>query len=244
MSINFYGKTHIMYNKIKNILLITVTLIIATGCVSVQETIPFKPFKNTEASVGVMYVEPVPAETQYTGSIGLLDYAIIAGVNSSLDEYLKTLTFEDYPLLASSVTDKLKEKGYNARLVETPISLEIAKKIDAPKENVNKSDFKPVIQGEQMDYVVLIQKSAIGTTRSYYGPVPTSEPLAMTALNVQMVELATGNVMWYRNIRKVATIETPWDEPDNYPNMTNSIYTNFNQAMQEVLAELDQLPIK
>lgn len=230
-----------MYNKIKNILLITATLFIATGCVSVQEPIPFKPMTNTNATVGVMYVEPVPAETQYTGSIGLLDYAIIAGVNSSLDEYLKSLTFEDYPLLASLVADKLKEKGFNARLIDTPVSLELAKKIDAPKENVNKSDFKPLIKNEPMEYLVLIQKSAIGTTRSYYGPVPTSEPLALTALNVQMVELATGNVLWYRNIRKVATIETPWDEPDNYPNMTNSIYTNFNQAMQEVLAELDQL---
>jgi hypothetical protein len=218
--------------------------LLATGCVSVQEPVPLQPIANQTAKVGVMYVEAVPAETQYTGSIGLLDYAIIAGVNKSLDTYLKSLTFEDYPVLVNEVTSKLQAKGFNAQLIDPPISLDLAKKIDLPKENKNDSDFSAITKGQDIDYLVLIQKPAIGTTRSYYGPVPTSEPLAMVALRVEMVELATGNLLWYRNLREVATIDTPWDEPDTYPNMTNSIYKNFNTAMQKVLLELDQLPQK
>ena len=110
---------------------------VLSGCVSTQQpiTVDEAALSNEEVVVGIILTEAPVAETFYTGSIGLLDYAIIAGVNSTLDEHLSTLEFDDYPLIGQQLQAVLQEKGVNTKLIEQPIALEQAEKFKSPKES-------------------------------------------------------------------------------------------------------------
>ncbi len=229
-----------MFNKFKTALVLGMALVLG-ACASTQEAVPFSQNIDKNKKIGVMYVEPVKAETGYTGQIGLLDYGIISAVNAGLDKHLKAQVFDEYQALPQQLTDALNAKGYQANLVTEAITRKVADKFKTPSKNINKTDFSKYKEAHGIDYLVLVDMPSIGTTRSYYGPVPTSEPLASARVQVQMVDLNNGAVVWFNNAYQSKVIEMPWDESDGYPNLTNAVYTNLHSVVQVILQDVNRI---
>ena len=214
----------------------TLTLI---GCVNIPEPIPLQIPSDDKVNIGVILTEPPEAAAQYTGNIGLLDLAIISGANSALNSHLKTLTFEDYEALPAQIVEILEARGFHAQVIDQVIPRDIAKKLSSHKEGLSQNDFLPYLDNIDVDYVLLLNMSAIGTTRPYYGFLPTAPPQANTALWGELVNLGSKKVFWYKGINSLKTIPEPWDEPDQgYPNLTNAVYLSLNEVLEMVKVEL------
>ena len=124
-------------------------------------------------------------------------------------------------------------------LINEPLTEDEVKNLKTPKEGVSQNDFSKYKEKYGLDYLMLINFKTIGTVRSYYGPVPTSEPLATSFITGQIIDLSTDKLSWYSDINIQKTIPSPWDEADsNYPNLTNSIYQSQNDAFRTIKSEL------
>jgi hypothetical protein len=209
-----------------------------TGC-AVQGPVQFTAQLDNNKTIGIVRTDARVAETQYTGQIGLLDYAVISAVNSSVDKHLKTLDFFDYRQVSQEIDAVLKGRGFKTLIIDEVIDLKTADKFKDPKDGKNKNDFSRFQKDYGVDYLLLVKMGAIGTTRSYYGPVPLTEPMSQAILVGQMIDLHTNELVWYRVATAQTMIQTPWDEADSqYPNLTNAVYSSLNDAMRMLEQDL------
>ena len=206
------------------------------GCVTPQA--PVKLSTAVEGKTVLVVQGELPqAETQYTGSIGLLDYGIISAANSSLDEHLKALTFPEYQMTLSTLEKKLTEKGIKIAHYKSKLTADEMGKIKDAKEGKNMTDLTVYQAQSPTDYVLLVLPGHLGTTRPYYGPVPTAEPVAVAAMTIQLIDVKTNELKWYSQINATNTIVAPWDEK-SFPNLTNAVYKSVNDLSRMLDAEL------
>ena len=211
------------------------------GCAAMQEPIPLSSniFDDKNQKIGLIYTDIPKAETVYTGSIGLLDYAIIAGTNDGLDKHLATLSFPEYEEFIKSISENLANKGLDLVLVDAPLTRESAKELKRPTEGKSNNDFSTQQSKYDLDMLLLIDFKSIGTTRSYYGFIPTSEPLAQSVIAGQLIDLSSNDLLWYSNTITQKTIPSPWDEADgDYPNLTGTVYQSLDESFKIINYEL------
>lgn len=225
-----------MNNKMK-LFSITALLLLVTACATPPPTISFTEPASKEAKIAVVYVEPQKSRANYTGNIGLLDFAIIAAANSGLNNHLEGLSFDDYIQLPKDLSAALIEKGYSAVVAEKPMPIDLAKKLKNHKQGVSRNDYSRYKEDLDVDHVLIIRMPHAGTTRPYYGFMPVMEPMATASLWAELVEIETNKVMWYQNLSTKTLIPGPWDEK-NYPNLTNSVYTSVNQVIEMLKADM------
>ncbi|WP_333797789.1 hypothetical protein [Rheinheimera sp.] len=213
------------------------TLLVLTGCAAVQQDVKFQSAGLENKSIVIVKSELKPAETQYTGSVGLLDYGIISAANSGLDRHLKALTFSEFDRVYSTIESNLKKHNISISYAPNILDRKTVDKIKAPKNGKNVNDLAALTGNSSANYVLLILPGHFGTTRSYYGPVPTSEPTAVSGVQIQLIDAKTNELKWYRYISSSKTIPAPWDEA-NYPNLTSSLYNSVNELSKLIEAEL------
>jgi hypothetical protein len=216
-------------------------LLSVIGCATTQKPIPFSSTVfNENKKIGIVYTAVPKATTSYTGSIGLLDYAVISAANEGLDSYLATLTFPEYDQFQSALAESLTSKGINLIEIKEPITREKAKNLKRPSEGKSKNDFSEYKSEYDLDMLILIDLTAIGTTRSYYGFLPTSEPLAHSSVVGQLIDLESNQLHWYSSTVNIKTIPTPWDEADaSYPNLTTSVYQSLDEAFETIKYQVE-----
>lgn len=218
-----------------------VALVAMVGCVAVQQPISFSLSPETaKGSIGIVQVEsPVPG-AQYTGNIGLLDLAIIAAANGGLNKHLKQQDFAaDYQKLPTELQGILEAKGYKVVMIDKDINTKVAAKFKAPVKGVNKTNFSSYKTQYGVDHLLILAMPSVGTTRSYYGPIPTSEPLATATISVELVDLNSNKVEWFSRETSSHVIEKPWDEGSkNWPNLTNAVFTSVDEAVKLIKTEL------
>lgn len=206
------------------------------GCVTPQA--PIQLAANVQGKTVLVVQGELPqAETQYTGSVGLLDYGIISAANASLDKHLKALTFPEYQMTISTLEKKLAEKGLNITHYEKKLTADEMAKIKDAKDGKNMTDLTTYLAKSTSDYVLFVLPGHLGTTRPYYGPVPTAEPVAVAAVTIQLIDVKTKELKWYSQINATNTITAPWDEK-NFPNLTNAVYKSVNDLSRMLDAEL------
>lgn len=216
-------------------------MIFLVGCASQQQPIALESsfYESTGKNIGILRTESPVATTVYTGSIGLLDYAVISAVNSGLDAHLATLTFSEYESFIDKLSASIGKAGFNVTVIDKPLTIQEAKDLKYPKEGISKNDFSEYKTKHNLDYLIVIHFRSIGTTRSYYSVAPTSEPLAMNNINGQIIDLNTNQLHWYANTVTTKSIQTPWDEStENYPNLTNAVYQALNDTLRGIVIEL------
>lgn len=212
------------------------------GCAAVQKPIHLssETLSQKDKRIGLLYTEPAKATTSYTGSIGLLDYAIIASANQGLDKHLETLKFPEYEDFIRTIKEDIEKNGGEIVIIDTPLTRASAEELKAPKEGKSNNNFSTYQNKYNLDMLLLINFKTTGTTRSYYGFIPTSEPTAQTIITGQLVDLNTNQLLWYSNSISQKVISSPWDESDiGYPNLTSSVYQSLNDTLKAINYELE-----
>lgn len=214
-------------------LAIVFTVLFASGCAHVQPPISLPSTylaNNAKPTIGVVKASTPTARTVNTGSMGLLDYAIVAAMNASLTDHLESLDLSEFSDLHTLMIEKLKADGFKVVFIDDEINWERLPKF-GEQVGFAVKDFRDFKTKYHVDQLLVLQLVSAGTTRSYYGPMPTSEPQAFATAQGQLVDLSNNQLVWYFEAKENIAINGAWDEPDlQFPLITNSLYQCVESA--------------
>jgi hypothetical protein len=210
---------------------------LVAGCATApQMPVPLAAEKlgATSGRVGVvMSTLPVP-DTAFPGAGCLLCQGAAALANSSLTTYARTLTAADLLTLKQEIVALLKKKGVNATAVESDVVMKNLPEISSKAPNMARRDFSSY-KG-QFDQLVVIDISQIGFTRSYSAYFPTSDPKAYLIGEGYMVDLSNNTFSWYELINPTKAADGKWDEPPQFPGLTNAYFQMLEMGRDQFKA--------
>ena len=206
-------------------------LLALTGCVVIQEPIPLSPtfYQNTHKTVGILKIEPPKASVSFSGSLGVLEYLIVEGINSNLNDFLSKIIFPEYNNGINSIADDLKTAGFNTVMIKKPISREALSNLKDPSNGNSSNDFSHYQKRHQLDYLLIINIASVGTEQGYYSVIPITPLNAQSRVSGQMIDLTTNKFIWY-DAELTATKEVAPLNQSNQTNQNSMTQTIENQA--------------
>ena len=227
------------------VLAISVLLMTLIGCASPQSQVVLNNdiIRNTDNRIGVAMDASPEAGLSLPGATCLLCLAVAVGVNSDLNAYAKTLSTDDLDDLKSSVGHALERQGRNIVVIEDDLAIDKLAKTRSLGEGFSKTDFSGFANKYQIDHMIVIDIDFIGLTRPYSSYIPTGQPQAAVRGRVSMVNLETNKYNWYLPISLYLSADGEWDEPTEFPNLTNAYYQVLENLRDMILAPLDEADV-
>jgi hypothetical protein len=173
--------------------------------------------------IGVAMTPLPKADTSFPGANCLLCLAAASTMNSSLTKHTQALPVDDVARIKTDVAEALRKKGY------TPVMLPDGIKIDdlprgAEGPNKPKYDFSSLAAKYQIDKLVVITIGSLGVQRNYSSYIPTGAPQATLTGAGYLVNLSNNTYEWYLPLAQTKSASGAWDEPPNYPGLTNAYF--------------------
>jgi hypothetical protein len=211
-----------------------------TGCAHIQPPVPLdKQFWDAkEPTIGVAITMVPPPVLALTGQQGMLDYAINRGVNSKLSDNVEKWQVRDLNTLPDVIVAKLQAKGYKVKRINEPVDLNVYKQTSF-REGYMGRDLAPIKGAYGVDRLLLVNVFSTGATRSYYGFVPTSVPMAQVSGQGLVVDLADNKLLWFKPFTAVQAAQGEWDEP-TYTNLSNAFYQAMDNSRQQMITPFEQ----
>lgn len=211
-----------------------------TGCAHVQPPVPLDQqfWDAKEPTIGVAITVVPPPVLALTGNQGVLDYAINKGVNSKLSDNVEKWQVRDLNTLPDVIVAKLEAKGYKVKRINEPVNLQSYKETSF-REGYTVRDLTPLKATYGVDRLLLVNVFATGATRSYYGFVPTSVPMAQVTGQGMVVDLADNKLLWFKPFAVVQAAQGEWDEP-TYTNLSNAFYQAMDTSRQQMITPFEQ----
>jgi hypothetical protein len=165
---------------------------------------------------------PTP-QVHMPGASCLLCILAAQVANADLLKYTDTLTTEDIAQLKQRVADSLRKKGATIKAIAEPIDVrglpDAERKDGAPRKN-----FASLKQKYGVDKLLVIEIAQLGFERTYSSYFPTSDPKGMFRGVGYIVDLGTNKYDWYLPVDVTRRTEGKWDEPRNFPGLTNAYF--------------------
>jgi hypothetical protein len=225
------------HNKL--ILLIGI-VVLFTGCASVQEPISVNQSIYQDGSENriAVIMTPLPEpDLAFPGADCLLCLVTAEALHTSLSDHAEGLDGSEFKLSKTHLADRLRDKGVDAVVVDEPLVLRELPKVKSSSENSVGRDFSALAEAHNVDYVLVISVSAYGFNREFASYIPTSEPMAVFKGKGFMVDPKTNTYVWYRPFDMAMGVEGEWDQPPEFPKLTNAFYQVVAEARDAVLAE-------
>lgn len=221
---------------------VLVALLLVTGCVSVQPNINIEPtfWSNNNQTIGVALAKLPKPMSAKSGNQGLLDIMINDANASDLDKHLATLDLSSVNKLRDDIVEYLNKKNITAKTIDTPVDVESLPEIQN-QQTVNgvhfaERDFSGLKEQYAVDKLLLVTVTRIGTLRSYYGFIPTSDPVGSSMINGKIINLSNNQLEWNQTAsQNVPNAEGDWDSPPAFPGLTKAVYSSFEQSQQMLL---------
>jgi len=222
-------------------------LLTLTGCVTPPQppvSLNAEFLTASDNRIGVaMDTMPSP-NLQLPGANCLLCIAVASGANSELSAHAKTLSTEELAQLKAEVLAVLKEQGRNVILVDDPLLINKLPKTKGLGEGFAKRDFSSFAEQHGLDHLLVIDINGIGMTRPYTSYIPMGAPQATVSGTAFLIDLQSNKYEWYLPIDLHLGTEGEWDEPKDFPGLTNSYYQVLESLRDRVLSPLTiQAPI-
>jgi len=87
-------------------------------------------------------------------------------------------------------------------------------------------DVTPILGKYGVDRLLLLSVDRFGAFRDYFVFVPTAAPLAMFQVRGELIDLTNNQILWRASTaqkQSLVAIEGNWDQPPDYPNLTQGI---------------------
>tara|TARA_B100000767_G_C19752295_1_gene531327 strand:- start:1233 stop:1946 length:714 start_codon:yes stop_codon:yes gene_type:complete len=224
---------------------ISVLLLTLIGCASPQPLVALNNdiIRNTDNRIGVAMNAFPEAGLRLPGADCLLCLAVAFGANSELNTHAKTLPTDDLDDLKNAVGDVLESQGKNVVVIEDDLDIDKLAKTKSLGEGFSKKDFSEFADKYHIDHMIVIDIDFIGLTRPYSSYIPTGQPQATVHGRVSMVNLETNKFNWYLPIASYLSADGEWDEPTEFPNLTNAYYQVIENIRDMLLAPLDEAEV-
>jgi len=214
-------------------------LLLVGGCapqpLKVDQTFWSKPGQR----IGLALTVPAKANASRAGAQGLLDQAINSAMAGSLEAHLATVNITALNNIVYAVSDSLKKRG------QTPVVLGLVTpgalqpfKTEGSNKDYGSKDLRPAGKDKQLDAILLVEVTAVGTLRSYYGFVPISAPAGYVAADSQMVDARSNKLIWRALNTQAQPVVGEWDTPPAYANVDQAIATAIAAMPALIAADL------
>jgi hypothetical protein len=193
---------------------------------------------GSSGKVGVAMSAVPAADTHLPGAGCLLCLAAASLANSSLTSHAKTLPSKDLASIQADVVEALRRKGVDVVVISDPIKIEDLPKNTSTAPNAARQDFSALKAKYGLDRLVMIDVTQQGFERTYSSYIPTSDPKGLVRGSAYLVNLGTQTYEWYTTINVVKATDKKWDEPPQFPGLTNAYYQAVEAARDTVVTPL------
>ena len=178
------------------------------------------------------------------GDVRLLDYAINAAATSTLSSYVEKLDDSEFNSVAQDLQTAAQSHGYTAEIISQKIDPSKLKDFKDPDSKdttyFEEKNFSALKAALGVDYLVFIKVNRVGVARPYKGFIPLADPKAILEASGELIDMSSNQLLWSSPIMESTAANGQWDEPPNYPGLTNSFYVSLAAAKQQIISEIGQ----
>jgi hypothetical protein len=194
--------------------------------------------RGDASRVGVAIRELPDREANYPGARCLACRPLASANNRALTLHAATLDGRaELEELRTETVALLKKRGIDA--------VEIAEALAADDEVVSAqgevtslpAQVDALRQRHRLGRLLVFEFESLGFARPYMHYVPASLPYAVVEGRAYMIELGSRRVSWMHRMRALPTADGEWDEPPDYPGLTNAYF----QAIESVKDRVKQI---
>ncbi len=221
------------------LLLSILTIVFASGCaVNPQLPVSYQSESLTAEDSVVVLMDSLPAPTMtYPGAGCLLCLAAASAGNQDLTKHAKTLSTDDIQSFVKEAEMALKNAGIAVQEIESnQIVIKDLPKFSSKELNTAKKNFGKLKDTYSASKYLVIDINYAGIQRTYSSYVATSEPHAVVAGALYLVDSATNKYDWYVPLSIKRFADGPWKEKPDFPNMTNAYYQAIEDARQKLIS--------
>jgi len=211
--------------KSRNLTGLSALLIFLTGCAT---TMPQAPITFSESSlqaepgrIGVGMTALPKIGTQLPGAFCLLCIAAARAANSALSSHAETLSYENLQDIKEGVASLLTKKGATVAVIGEELKVNELPDSSTKTPGFARKDFSQWAAKYKVDKVLVIDITSLGFVRTYSAYFPTSDPKSHFNGLGYIVNLKSNAYEWYHPVNIVKATDQNWDEPPNFPGLTN-----------------------
>ncbi|TAK72072.1 MAG: hypothetical protein EPO11_10490 [Gammaproteobacteria bacterium] len=202
---------------------ISIAFIFLAGCASERNIQLSDNFwQNKQQKIAVATTKAPTPQFYRVGQQGLLDVAINNSMNKDLDKRLERIDLDWYQQLPVSFSDQLKKRNIYAK--------SYLNQLDPDDDN-----YQRIAAQIDSDKILVIKLEEIGAKREYFGFIPKGAPEAVCEMTGELIDVKNNQVLWRYKTTAELPVKGNWDQPPNYPNLTNALQLAVNSARQELV---------
>lgn len=185
--------------------------------------------------VGVIMSALPKVDTTFPGAACLLCLAAASTANSALTKHAHTMSNQDFAKLKDEIADTLRKKGVEVTVISEDFNAKNLKDAPAPASNSAKKDFRALKDKYHVDHLALVTIEFAGFQRNYSSYISRGDPVAAVQGTVSVVNLSDNQYELRQFLDVIKTAEGKWDEPPDYPGLTNAYYTAVEGCKDQIL---------
>lgn len=211
--------------------------VLLSGCVAPpQAPVQMAPdaFDTKAGRIGVVMTPLPKPDTQFPGAGCLLCLAAANAAHTTLTGYTQTLSTAELGTLKKEVADLIRKKGGNVTVINEDLVLDQLPDASAKGANLALKDHTVLKKRYDVDKLVVLNILLLGVERPYSAYVPTSEPKGVLVGRGYLINLSNNTFEWHQNVRIVRAADGKWDEPPNFPGLTNAYFQAVETGKDEL----------
>jgi hypothetical protein len=226
--------------------LILVAMAVFTGgCATVpQMPLALSPTLATPQAgrIGVGMTALPKLDTQVPGASCLLCLMAATAATSGITAHAATLPYENLPKLKNEIADLLRKKGADVIVIAENLDVGALPNASNGEPNAARKDFSALRQKYKIDKLLVVEIKLLGFTRSYSAYFPTSDPKSLLDGVGYIVNLANNTYDWYMPVSISKGTDQNWDEPPEYPGLTNAYFQTLEIGRDTFLRPFTEAP--
>ncbi|HEV8674488.1 MAG TPA: hypothetical protein VGX21_10610 [Methylomirabilota bacterium] len=213
-----------------------VLVLLLAGC---QKAIPlqssFWQAKDARIAVSLTTLPDPDVYQEGRETEGLVALVVNEVLRSQMRTFLRKVELAEFEATAERFVQRLQQRGFTARHLERRVDLEQFPKFTGSGDAVLDRDVRSLAGTESADLVLLLSVDAWGTARKYVLGIPVGPHKGMVRARGRLVNLRTNQLQWQAFMTvedSIVPVEGEWDQPPDYPNLTNAVRKAAEQAGQ------------
>lgn len=189
--------------------------------------------------IGVVMSTMPKADTHFPGAGCLLCISAVTVSNTALTAHVQTLPTADLLTIKDDVAERLRKKGHAVTVIAAPLDIDALPDRQDLKQNGARKDFSALGRQYQLDKLLVIHFTKVGVNRNYNSYIPTGDPQGMVTGAAYIVNLDDHAYDWYRAVRQLRSATGNWDEPPDYPGLSNAYFQAIEGTRDVLRKPLD-----
>jgi hypothetical protein len=189
--------------------------------------------------VGVI-VTSAKVDTAFPGAACLLCLAVANTANSALTKHAHAMNNQDVLKMKDDIAGVLRKKGIEVSVLADELNEKTLKDNTSQAGAAAKKDYRPLKEKYHVEHLVHLDVGSLGFERNYSSYIARGDSVASLQGLITVVNLSNNEYELYQQISVTKVADGAWDEPPDFPGLTNAYYTAVESAREQVLRYFDQ----